>query len=172
MLVTAAAGAVGHLTVQLAVALGAERVTAAVGDAAKAGFVRDQGADQVVAYDQDDWGGPVDLVLDGVGGGVQEAGLRTLAPLGRLVVFNAVGGAIDTNELRMGGISVIGFAMAHLATRRRAVYDRHQRELWQLYREGHLRPVVHRSLPLECAADAHRIIEARANRGKVVLLPR
>lgn len=172
VLVTAAAGGIGHLAVQLAVALGAGRVTAAVGDAAKAGFAREQGADHVVTYDQEDWGDPADLVLDGVGGTVQDAGLRALAPLGRLVAFNGVGGTVDTNELRMRGLSVIGFAMAHLAARRRDTYERHQRELWQLYRDGRLNPVVHEAMPLDRAADAHRLIEARANRGKVVLLPR
>ncbi|MEV5710643.1 zinc-binding dehydrogenase [Actinoallomurus sp. NPDC052274] len=172
VLVTAAAGGVGHLAVQLAVALGAERVTAAVGDAAKAGFAREQGAHHVVTYDQDDWGEPVDIVLDGVGGQIQDAGLRSLAPLGRLVTFNATGGTIDTNELRMRGLSVIGFAMAHLAARRYTTYERHQQELWQLYRDGRLRPAVHEAMPLDRAADAHRLIEARANRGRIVLLPR
>ncbi|MCO5972338.1 quinone oxidoreductase family protein [Actinoallomurus soli] len=172
VLVTAAAGGVGHLAVQLAAALGAGRVTAAVGDAAKAGFAREQGAGHVVTYDQDDWGDPVDVVLDGVGGQVQDAGLRALAPLGRLVAFNAVGGTVDTNALRMRGTSVIGFAVAHLAARRRDTYERHQRELWELHRDGHLRPVVHEAMPLERAADAHRLIEARANRGKIVLLAR
>jgi NADPH2:quinone reductase len=172
VLVTAAAGGIGHLAVQLAVALGADRVTAAVGDAAKAGFVREQGAGHVVTYYQDDWGDPVDLVLDGVGGQAQDAGLRALAPLGRLVAFNGVGGTVDVNELRMRSISVIGFAMAHLAARRRDTYDRHQRELWRLYGEGRLCPVVDQALPLERAADALRVLEARANRGKVVLLLR
>jgi NADPH2:quinone reductase len=172
VLVTAAAGGIGHLAVQLAVALGADRVTAAVGDAAKAGFVREQGAGHVVTYYQDDWGDPVDLVLDGVGGQAQDAGLRALAPLGRLVAFNGVGGTVDVNELRMRSISVIGFAMAHLAARQRDTYDRHQRELWRLYGEGRLCPVVDQALPLERAADALRVLEARANRGKVVLLLR
>ncbi|GAA4104600.1 quinone oxidoreductase family protein [Actinomadura miaoliensis] len=172
VLVTAAAGGVGHLAVQLAVALGASRVVAAVGDVAKAEFVRELGADHVVTYDQDDWGDPVDIVLDGVGGEVQASCLRALAPLGRLVSFNGVGGQVDVNELRMRGTAVIGFAMAHLAGLRRDVYERHQRELWRLHIDGRLRPAVHASFPLEDAAEAHRVIEARANRGKVVLVPR
>jgi NADPH:quinone reductase-like Zn-dependent oxidoreductase len=171
VLVTAAAGGVGHLAVQLAVALGAGRVIAAVGGAGKFDFVRALGADHVVTYDQDDWGEPVDVVLDGVGGQVQAAGLRALAPLGRLVVYNGVGGQVDVNELRLHSKSVIGFAMAHLAARRRDVYDRHQRELWGLHATGRLRPVVHTALPFERAAEAHRILESRANQGKVVLHP-
>lgn len=172
VLVTSAAGGAGHLAVQLSVALGAGHVTAAVGSADKAEFVRSLGADHVVTYDQEDWGDPVDIVLDGVGGEVQAASLRALAPFGRLVCFNAAGGQVDTNELRMHSRAVIGFAMAHLAGRRRDVYDRHQRELWELHIAGRLRPAIHAVLPLEEAAEAHLILEARANRGKVVLSPR
>lgn len=69
-------------------------------------------------------------------------------------------------------VRVRGFAMAHLAGRRRDVYDRHQRELWELHIAGRLRPAIHAVLPLEEAAEAHLILEARANRGKVVLSPR
>jgi NADPH:quinone reductase-like Zn-dependent oxidoreductase len=172
VLVTAAAGGVGHLAVQLAGSLGAGRVVAAVGSAGKEAFLRDLGADEVVTYDEDGWGEPVDVVLDGVGGEVvQRAGLRSLAPLGRLVAYNGVGGVLDVNELRMHGRSVIGFAMPHLVARRRDLFEQHQRELWNLYAAGHLTAAVHRTLSLDEAAEAHRIIENRENRGKVILAP-
>jgi NADPH:quinone reductase len=66
-LVTAAAGGSGHLAIQIARALGAARVVAAVGSFDKAEFVRECGADAVVGYDGP-WGDPVDVALDGVGG--------------------------------------------------------------------------------------------------------
>jgi NADPH:quinone reductase-like Zn-dependent oxidoreductase len=168
--VTGAAGGVGHLAVRLARELGAARVVAAVSDRDKAAFLHDLGADAVVAYDGD-WGEPVDVVLDGVGGAVQAAGLRALAPLGRFVCYNAVGGVVDANELRARGQSLIGFAMRPFVAHRPEEYERHGRELWDLYARGRLTTAVHRTLPLEEAAEAHRIIERRENRGKVVLRP-
>jgi NADPH:quinone reductase len=172
VLVTAAAGGVGHLAVQLARSRGAGRVVAAVGDAGKEEFVRGLGADEVVTYDQDGWGDPVDVVLDGAGGdAVQAAALGSLAPLGRLVAYNGVGGRVEVNELRMHGRSVIGFAMPHLVAGRPDLYARHRDELWRLHASGDLRAAVHRVLPLEQAAEAHRIIERRENLGKVVLVP-
>ncbi len=37
--------------------------------------------------------------------------------------------------------------------------------------EGKLKPVIDREFPLEQAAEAHRIIEARETFGKVILRP-
>jgi NADPH:quinone reductase-like Zn-dependent oxidoreductase len=44
-------------------------------------------------------------------------------------------------------------------------------ELLPLWEHGELRPFVGAELPLERAPDAHRLIEERRNRGKVVLVP-
>jgi NADPH:quinone reductase-like Zn-dependent oxidoreductase len=50
VLITAAAGGVGHLAVQPAEALGAQRVVAAVGSTGKEPFLRGLGANAVVQY--------------------------------------------------------------------------------------------------------------------------
>lgn len=69
-LITGAASGVGHLAVQLARSRGASRVVGAVSTLGfgKAEFVRGLGADEVVAYDCEHWGEPVDYALDAVGG--------------------------------------------------------------------------------------------------------
>ena len=167
VLVTSAASGVGHLAVQLAQILGAKRVVAAVGSLTKADFLRDLGADEVVSYGQIT--GPLDVALDGTGGEVQKAALEALDPFGRLVSYNANGDTVDVNQLRFHSKSVIGFAMAHLASRRPEIYDRHRRELWEFCADGRLRPAIHAVLPLSDATEAHRIIQARENLGKVVL---
>ncbi|WP_211770865.1 quinone oxidoreductase family protein [Kutzneria sp. CA-103260] len=169
VLITAAAGSVGNLAIQLANAFGASRVVAAVGDDSKADFLRGVGAHEVIRYDQTTE--PVDVVLDGAGGEAQNAALQQLAPFGRLVSFNAAGQPVDVNELRYNARGVIGFAMAHLASRRPEVYARHRQELWDLHTRGALKPAIHAILPLEQAAEAHRIMESRASRGKIVLAP-
>ncbi|WP_035920692.1 zinc-binding dehydrogenase [Frankia sp. QA3] len=102
---------------------------------------------------------------------MQRRCLEALAPLGRLVAYNGIGGPVDVNELRRQARSVIGFAMPHLVARRRDVYDAHARELWELHAQGLLRPVVHAAWPLERAGEAHAAIKARANVGKIVPSP-
>ncbi|MEW1892847.1 zinc-binding dehydrogenase [Streptomyces sp. NBC_00523] len=169
VLVTAAASGVGHLALQLARIRGAPRVVAAVGDPAKADFVRSLGADEVVTYKDESWGEPCDIVLDAVGGDLLPRAVLALTPGGRLVAYSSGGGTIDAYDLLVGGKSVIGFQVAHIARTRPARYAAWIAELWALHAEGTLRPAVHAAHPLADAALAHATIENRLNRGKVVL---
>lgn len=143
----------------------------AVSDPAKSDFVRSLGADDVITYDQDDWGDPVDYALDAVGGELLTPAIASLAPGGRLVAYSSGGGTIQAYDLLVGAKSVIGFQMAHIARGKPELYERWRRELWQLFEEGALKPVVHKEFSLEDAAEAHATIESRANVGKVVLVP-
>ncbi|MFE6822402.1 zinc-binding alcohol dehydrogenase family protein [Streptomyces sp. NPDC057690] len=170
-LVTAAASGVGHLAVQLARTRGATRVVGAVSDPAKSDFVRALGADDVITYDQDDWGDRFDYALDAVGGELLTPAIASLAPGGRLVAYSSGGGTIQAYDLLVGAKSVIGFQMAHIARGKPELYEGWRRELWQLFEEGSLKPVVHKEFALEDAAGAHATIESRANSGKVVLVP-
>jgi NADPH:quinone reductase-like Zn-dependent oxidoreductase len=171
VLVTAAASGVGHLAVQLARVRGAARVVAAVSDPAKADFVRSLGADEVAVYGDDSWGDPVDCVLDAVGGELLPRAVAALAPGGRLVAYSSGGGTIQAYDLLAGAKSVIGFQMARIARGRRDLYERWRQELWRLFGEGSLTPVVHGEFSLHDAAKAHEAIESRGNLGKVVLRP-
>lgn len=171
VLVTAAAGAVGTLALQLARAGGAGRVVAAVGSAEKAGFVRALGADEVVLYEDADWGAPYDVILDGVGGELLGPAVRALAMGGRLVAFSSGGGTVEAYELLVRGASMIGFQMRAIALGRPDLYARWQRELWEQRAAGTLRATVHEEIPLAEAARAHAVIEDRRNCGKVVLIP-
>ncbi|MBZ4016919.1 quinone oxidoreductase family protein [Streptomyces purpurogeneiscleroticus] len=174
VLVTGAASATGHLAVQLAKIRGARRVVAAVSGAAgpaKAEFLRGLGADEVVTYEDESWGEPAGIVLDGVGGELLPRALAACAPGGRLIFFNSGGGTVPAYELLAGAKTITGMTMRHFAARNPELYARHGAELWALARNGRLRPAVHAEIPLAEAARAHALIEARTNLGKVVLVP-
>jgi NADPH:quinone reductase-like Zn-dependent oxidoreductase len=170
-LVTAAASGVGQLAVRLARARGAARVVGAVSDPAKAGFVRSLGADAVVVYGDDDWGEPVDYVLDAVGGDLLTPAVAALAPGGRLVAYSSGGGTVRAYDLLVGAKSVIGFQMARVARDEPERYEGWRRELWRMFARGTLRPAVHGTFALEDAAKAHEAIVSRRNLGKVLLRP-
>ncbi|TJZ54359.1 NADP-dependent oxidoreductase [Streptomyces piniterrae] len=171
VLITGAASGTGHLVVQLAKLQGVPRVVAAVSSAAKAEFLYGLGADEVVTYDQESWGEPVDIVLDGVGGELLPSALAALAPGGRLIFFNSGGGTVPAWELLAGSKTITGLTMRRFAEVHSELYERHRAQLWELAGSGQLRAAVHAELPLADAAKAHEIIEARGNLGKVVLLP-
>ncbi|WP_350938402.1 quinone oxidoreductase family protein [Micromonospora mangrovi] len=168
VLVTAAASGTGHLAVQLAQALGAGRVVAAVGAADKSDFVRRCGADEVVTYAEPSWGEPVDVLLDGVGGELVRRGVAALASFGRLVAFSAGGGGVDVDALLDGARSVVGFTIGQLHRARPEVVERHRAELWDLLAAGRLEP-RHTDFPLDRIGEAVELVRARANRGRVVL---
>ncbi|MEU6105728.1 quinone oxidoreductase family protein [Streptomyces flaveolus] len=170
-LVTAAASGVGQLAVRLARTRGAARVVGAVSDPAKADFVRSLGADDVVVYGDDDWGEPVDYVLDGVGGDLLTPAVAALAPGGRLVAYSSGGGTVRAYDLLVGARTVTGFQLARIARERPELYERWRRELWQLFADGALRPAVHGTFGLADAAEAHEAVVSRRNLGKVVLVP-
>ncbi|MFF8403312.1 zinc-binding alcohol dehydrogenase family protein [Streptomyces sp. NPDC015684] len=171
VLITAAASGVGHLAVQLARIRGAGRVAGAVSGPGKADFVRSLGADDCALYGDARWGDPVDCVLDAVGGDLLTPALAALAPHGRLVAYSSGGGTIRAYDLLVGAKSVIGFQMALIARGRPQLYERWRQELWRLFADGAVRPVVHGEFALEDAAKAHAVVESRANLGKVVLRP-
>ncbi|WP_433206953.1 zinc-binding dehydrogenase [Dactylosporangium sp. CS-047395] len=168
VLVTAAASGVGHLAVQLARALGAARIVAAVGSGDKAGFVRECGADECVTYDEAGWGEQVDLVLDGVGGELVQRGVDALAPFGRLVAFSAGGGEVDTARLLGDGRSVTGFAVGTWHRRRPGVVDGWRRELWDLVAERRIVP-RYAEFPLAELDRALGLVAGRGNLGRVVV---
>ncbi|MFG2696906.1 zinc-binding alcohol dehydrogenase family protein [Kitasatospora sp. NPDC048407] len=171
VLVTAAASGVGTLALQYAKAGGAARVVAAVSSAEKADFVRELGADEVILYEDADWGAPYDVILDGVGGELLGRAVRALATGGRLVAFSSGGGTVEAYELLARGATMIGFQIRAIATGKPDLYDRWRRDLWHLHEAGTLRAAVHEQIPLTEAARAHALIEQRRNLGKVVLVP-
>jgi NADPH-dependent curcumin reductase CurA len=94
--VSAAAGGLGHLIVQLAKLRGC-RVVAVCGGAEKAAFVRGLGADRVIDYRAEDvasvlaaeYPNALDVAIDTVGGAIFDAFVDNLAVHGRLVAGGA-----------------------------------------------------------------------------------
>ena len=68
--------------------------------------------------------------------------------------------SIDLRHLFFKNQTVLGSTMGSKG-------DYHQ--LIRLYNQGHFSPVIDRVLPFEEVAEGHRLLEARAAFGKVVL---
>ncbi|HEY7592334.1 MAG TPA: zinc-binding dehydrogenase [Actinophytocola sp.] len=180
VLVHAAAGNIGHLATQLAKLRGAGTVIGTAGSPAKLDFVRAHGADVAVDYTDDAWPnavraaapGGVDVVLDSVGGTTTLRGVELLAPFGRLVVYGAAQGVVDVPVRSLYTMrSVTGFSLLAWQKARPAEYADAMTELAGLLGTGKLRYTVHIRLPLAEAAEAHRLLDARAQLGRILLVP-
>lgn len=173
VLVQGAGSGVGVAAVQIARLHGA-RVIATAGTDEKLERLRQLGADEVINYATADFVAEVkrltdrrgaDVVIEHVGGETFASSIKATASGGRVVTCGATAGpkpAIDLRHVFFRQIAILGSTMgskgdlleviAHLAA-------------------GRLRPVIDRVLPLEQAAEAHRVLEARAAFGKIVLEP-
>ncbi|GLZ81958.1 oxidoreductase [Actinorhabdospora filicis] len=169
VLVTGAAGGVGHLAVQIARGLGA-RVVGAVDSPEKAEFVRGLGAERAMSY-EDGWDGGFDAVLDAVGGEVLRKGIAALKPFGRAVTFSAEGALVDTYSLRPEMKSLTGFAVGTLARHRPSEVERMRAQLWRLHADGAVKPQVHARLALQRVSDGFEMLDTRKNMGRVVIVP-
>jgi NADPH:quinone reductase len=163
VLVEAAAGGVGSLLVQLALAAGARVIGAASGER-KLQLIRDLGA-EAVDYTVPGWTEPfkdLDVVYDGVGGTIGSEALAVTG--GRFVVHGAAGGPPT-----QPGEGVTSFGFPELLRIGQRAPELAARAL-QAAAEGRLRPVIGQTFPLERAADAHAAIESRQVLGKTLLI--
>ncbi len=181
-LVHAGAGGVGHLLVQMARRLGAEVFTT-VGSAEKADVARSAGAHHVIEYREADFADavrdiagdrPLDVVYDGVGAAVFERSLDLLAPRGMMVTFGNASGPVDPvaplDLMRKGSLFLTRPTLRDYLSDPNE-RDRRAADLFGWIADGTLDVRVGNRLPLEDAAEAHRLLESRRTTGKVLLLP-
>jgi NADPH:quinone reductase len=181
LLVEAAAGGTGSLSVQLGKMAGAKVIGLASSEE-KRSLVERLGADATVdsraesleeAILAANGGEKVDAVLHMSGGDAFDAELAALAPLGRMVVFGIASREqrqVSTGALLQGSKAVIGFWLVHLLARREIVAPMIG-ELLGAVAGGELEVTVGDVYPLSEAARAHEDLIARRTTGKLLLDP-
>jgi NADPH2:quinone reductase len=181
VVVEAAAGGTGSLSVQIAKAAGAKVIGLASSEE-KRELVERLGADATVDSRSDDLGAKireandgrrVDVVLHMSGGKAFDEELGILAPLGRMVVFGIASREqreVSTAALLRGSKAVIGFWLVHLLARQDLVAPMIG-ELLGAVAAGELEVTVGDVYPLTDAARAHEDLIARRTSGKLLLDP-
>jgi NADPH:quinone reductase len=178
VLVHAAAGGVGGLLVQWARHLGAT-VIGTTSSEEKARTAREDGAEHVIVYTDEDFvaetkritnGHGADLIIDGVGKSTFKGDLEAVGIRGQIVIFGASSGPADPispNALMPRSISLGGGSLANFIRTREELLRR-ANDVIEGIRQGwlKLRVVV---LPLEQTQEAHRLLESRKTQGKLVL---
>jgi NADPH:quinone reductase-like Zn-dependent oxidoreductase len=180
VLITGATGGMGSFAVQLARELGA-RVLAAGRNRDRLEQLRDCGVEEIcleganlarqVREATGGWG--ADLVVDFTGGPDFGSHLASLAERGRLVLVGLVAGRkaeVDLGPVLSRRLRVVGSTLRPRSREEKArlVADFSEFALPRL-KDGRLRPVVDRVIPLERAAEAYKALERGGVFGKIVL---
>ncbi len=180
--VTAAAGGVGLLLVQMARRLGA-RVVGLVSTEAKAALAREAGADEIILYTRERFdqrvreltgGRGADVVYDSVGRSTWEQSLDCLRPRGYAVFFGNASGPVPPIEPLLlsvkGSLYLTRPTLAnYIATPEELAWRAGDLFTWMA--SGALQVRVEREYPLRAAAEAHRALEGRETTGKVLIVP-
>ena len=181
LLVHGGSSGIGTMAIQLGRLLGA-RVAVTAGSAEKLERCRELGAEILVNYREQDFveevlaatdGRGADVVLDNMGAKYLARNLEVLATNGRLAVIGMQGGTkaeLDIGLLMRKSGALLGTLLRARPPHEKAAIVASTREhVWPLVAAGEVRAVIDRVLPMEQAAEAHRVVEAGGHVGKVVL---
>jgi NADPH:quinone reductase len=180
VLVHAAAGGVGLLLIQWLKHLGA-RPIGTVSDGNKARIAMEAGAEHVIVYTQQDFaeeiqkltdGKGADYIIDGVGKSTFAKDLEAVRTRGHITIFGSASGPADPivpNALMPKCLTLSGGMLFEYVADRTELLTRANEVLRGIHK-GWLKLRIDRVLPLEQAAEAHRLLESRQTTGKVVLM--
>lgn len=171
VLVWAAGSGVGMAAIQIAKLMGA-RVIATAGGEKKLELARSLGADAVVDHYTGDVVAEVkrftskkgaEIVIEHTGEKTWERSIQSLTHRGRLVTCGATSGPKGSTDLRFVFAKHLSLMGSYMGSRADLLAASPH------FFAGRLKTVVHATLPLERAADAHRMMEASEHFGKIVL---
>lgn len=180
-LIHAGASGVGTAAIQLARAIGA-RVMVTAGSDEKLALCRELGAELAINYTSESFvervqaasgGRGADVVLDFIGAPYWDSNMAALALGGRLMLIGFLGGS--RGQLDLGIMMGKSLTVASTTLRRTplpqkvALTQAFSEFALPRFERGALRPVIDRILPIMQAVEAHRVLEANSNAGKVVL---
>jgi putative PIG3 family NAD(P)H quinone oxidoreductase len=184
ILIHGGASGVGTHAIQVARALGA-RVAVTAGSGPKLDLCRELGAEITIAYHDEDFvarvheatdGAGADVILDIMGAAYLDRNLDALASDGQLIVIGMQGGIIG--ELNLGKLvgkraRVIGTALRGRPVTgpsgKSAIVEAVTTSVWPMIAEGRVRPIIGAHIPIQQAAEAHRLLSSGRVTGKIVL---
>lgn len=182
VLVHAAGSGVGTAAIQVAKAMGASIVLGTAGSAAKLAAARELGLDVGIDYKTENFAERVaeatakrgvDVLIDFVGASYLESNIRSLAEKGRMVVVGLMGGFsgdLPLGMLMQKRLTVRGTLLRSRSLEEKAAATRaFEKSVLPHLASGRIRAVVDKVFALAEAAEAHRLMEANANFGKIVL---
>jgi NADPH:quinone reductase-like Zn-dependent oxidoreductase len=170
VLIWAGSSGVGSIAIQFAKHAGCWVVTTA-SNSAKASELRHLGTDMVVNHREEKVGQVVqnahgvNLVIELVGTTLQDS-IEACSPDGRIVLIGNLGGqksTVDTQLCRLKRVHVIGGGQ--LRTSRE-----NEQHILELVASKAVTPIIAKTMPVEQAAEAHRLLASGELIGKIILV--
>jgi NADPH2:quinone reductase len=186
VLVLGASGAVGGAAVQLAKAMGAERVLAGVSGPDRFAAVTKLGADGCVDLSRpnlrDDvreqvralTGSGVDVVIDALGGDPFDGAVRAVNWRGRVVIVGFATGRIPTLKMNypmLKNIEVSGLQISDYRKRTPDLMAQCYEEIFALYGEGRVLAPPSRTFAFSDWREAVETLKSRATSDRIILQP-
>lgn len=194
ILIHGAAGGVGIAAVQLAHTR--DLVIFGTAGPTKQEYLRKIGVDHPIDYQKSDFvevvkkyaADGIEMVMDPIGGKSFSRSFECLGPVGRLVVYGFSAGASPDGKrspLRLArayletprfhplklmekNAAVIGVNLGRVRARG-SLLRKELEDIFRLYADGKIKPVISKTFLLEQAAEAHQYMQDRKNIGKVIL---
>jgi NADPH2:quinone reductase len=183
LLVQGGTSGVGMAAIQIARTLRGARVLATAGTEKKCRICLETGAHAAIDYRTSDWpaevmrlteGHGLDVVLDGQAGPYTERELALLREDGRVVLLASHLGATAEVNVRNIVRRRLTLTGSTLRPRPPEYKGRIARELvaqvWPLLETGRIKTSIHATFPLDAVAEAHAVLDANEQVGKVVLV--
>jgi len=180
LLVLGASGGVGLAAVEIGKAFGA-RVIAGASTDQKLEIAKRHGADVLVNYSQGSLkdkvkeltdGNGADVIFDPVGGDLFDQSTRCVNWKGRILVIGFASGTIPKFPINLAllkGCQIVGVFWGAFREREPQLYQENCQALFDLFRQGKIKPLISQAFPLERYADALNVFVNRQAVGKIVL---
>ena len=170
VLIWSGSSGVGSISIQIAKYYGCQVFTSTTNEA-KADELRRLGADVVINSKTQDVAqvvqeaGGAHFVLELVGTTLQTS-INACTTGGRVVLIGNLGGqlaTVDTQTWRLKLVNVLGGGVRHTSTA-------NEQRILDLVAQTAITPIIARTMPIEQAAEAHRLLAEGGLVGKIVLV--
>ncbi|MDU0810762.1 MAG: NAD(P)H-quinone oxidoreductase [Burkholderia sp.] len=181
LLVQGGSSGIGVTAIQIAHALGF-RVFTTAGSDYKCRACEKLGAERAINYQIENfveiiksitYNKGVDVILDIVAGSYVPRELSILADDGRLIIISMLGGTkseVNLNEILFRRLTIRGSTLRSQSTKFKAkIASKLYMNIWPMFADGRVKPVIYRVFPAEYAADAHILMESSEHVGKIIL---
>ncbi len=183
VLIHGGSSGIGTMAIQLVRALRPScRIAVTAGSSAKLDRCRELGADLAINYRDQDFvavlreatdGHGADVILDNMGAKYLARNLDALALDGRIIVIGMQGGTTAQTNLatllHKRGALIATSLRGRPAQQKARVCAGVVREVWPAVADGRISPIIDGVLPLEEAAQGHRLLDESNHVGKIIL---